>query len=174
MPEEVAQSNGRDDPLISIGVLAEKVGLSVSAVRKYETEGLLIAHRTPSGHRLFSQEDIARVRHIKHLIQDLGLNMEGIRRMQALLPCWEILPCDPENKKKCVAYQVASRACWTIKGLACAPQGNECRNCLVYRLGTLRTEDIKHLLHNPGELKRKDILLSKLRDRINDSTEGEH
>ena len=74
-----------DDPVISIGVLAQRVGLSVSAVRKYENEGLIIAHRTDSGHRLFSLEDIKRVRNIQHMIQDLGLNIEGIRRMQALL-----------------------------------------------------------------------------------------
>ena len=50
-----------DDPLIPIGVLAERVGLSVSAIRKYENESLIIAHRTDSGHRLFSREDIDRV-----------------------------------------------------------------------------------------------------------------
>ena len=74
------------DPVISIGVLAEKVGLSVSTVRKYENEGLIIAHRTDSGHRLFSHEDIGRVRSIHYMIQDLGLNIEGIHRIQALLP----------------------------------------------------------------------------------------
>ena len=74
-----------EDPVISIGVLAQKVGLSVSAVRKYEAEGLIIAHRTASGHRLFSPEDISRVRNVHHMIQDSGLNVEGIRRMQALL-----------------------------------------------------------------------------------------
>ncbi|NQT40396.1 MAG: MerR family DNA-binding transcriptional regulator, partial [Planctomycetes bacterium] len=51
-----------EDPLIPIGVLAERVGLSVSAIRKYENESLIIAHRTDSGHRLFSHEDIGRVR----------------------------------------------------------------------------------------------------------------
>ena len=60
-----------DDPLIAIGALARKVGLSVSAVRKYENEGLIIAHRTASGHRLFSHEDISRVRNIQHMIQKL-------------------------------------------------------------------------------------------------------
>ena len=169
---EATPQNGLDDPVISIGILAEKVGLSVSAVRKYETEGLLIAHRTASGHRLFSHEDIQRVRNIKHLIQDLGLNMEGIRRMQALLPCWELLPCDPENKRSCAAYQVASRACWTIKGLACAPQGNECRKCVVYRLGSLCTEDMKQLVHDPLERGSTDAVVARLVRRIRDSNEG--
>lgn len=104
MPEDNAQPE-MDDPLISIGVLARNVGLSVSAVRKYENQGLLVAHRTDSGHRLFSHEDISRVRNIQHMIQDLGLNIEGIRRMQSLLPCWDLLPCPAKTPKNCPAYK---------------------------------------------------------------------
>jgi MerR family transcriptional regulator/heat shock protein HspR len=142
-----------DDPVMAIGVLAEKVGLSVSALRKYEREGLLIAHRTESGHRLFSHEDISRVRNIQHLIQDLGLNIEGIRRMQALLPCWDLLPCSDETRRSCPGHQDGARPCWMIKGLPCAPQGNECRMCTVYRFGSLCTQDIKRLLFEDNGLK---------------------
>jgi MerR family transcriptional regulator/heat shock protein HspR len=138
---------------MAIGVLAERVGLSVSAVRKYEREGLLIAHRTDSGYRLFSHEDIDRVRNIQHLIQDLGLNIEGIRRMQALLPCWELLPCSNEDRTGCPGQQDAARPCWMIKGLPCAPKGNECRRCAVYRFGSLCTQDIKRLLFEGNGLK---------------------
>lgn len=137
-----------DDPVIAIGILAERVGLSVSAVRKYENEGLIIAHRTEAGHRLFSHEDISRVRHIQHMIQDLGLNLEGIRRMQALLPCWDLLPCSVETRKSCPAYKDNTRPCWMTRGLNCAPQGNECRRCVVYRFGSLCTQDIKGVLHD--------------------------
>ena len=137
-----------DDPVISIGVLAKKVGLSVSAIRKYENAGLIIAYRTDSGRRLFSPEDIERVRNIQHMIQDLGLNIEGIRRMQALLPCWDLAPCDAETRKSCPSFNDNTRPCWTIKGLDCAPQGNECRCCIVYRFGSLCTQDIKRLLHD--------------------------
>jgi MerR family transcriptional regulator/heat shock protein HspR len=140
--------NDMDDPVISIGVLAQKVGLSVSAVRKYEREGLIIAHRTESGHRLFSHDDISRVRNVQHMIQNLGLNIEGIRRMQALLPCWDLLPCGEETRDRCPAYQDPTRPCWTIHGLDCAPKGTECRQCIVYRLGSLCTQDIKRLLHD--------------------------
>ena len=58
------------DTVISIGTLAKKVGLSVSAIRKYEEEGLIISHRSDSGHRLFSYEDIERLRTIQHLIKN--------------------------------------------------------------------------------------------------------
>jgi MerR family transcriptional regulator/heat shock protein HspR len=141
-----------DEPVISIGVLARKVGLSVSAVRRYENEGLLIAHRSDSGHRLFSHEDMDRVQKIQHMIQDLGLNIEGIRRLQALLPCWDLLPCGAETRENCPAYQDSTRPCWTIKGVDCAPQGNECRQCAVYRFGSMCTGDIKRWLHDQNDL----------------------
>ncbi len=160
-----------DDPVMSIGVLAEKVGLSVSAVRKYESEGLIIAHRTASGHRLFSHEDISRVEHVHHMIQDLGLNVEGIRRMQALLPCWDLLPCDSEVRASCPAHNEGTRPCWMIKGLDCAPQGNECRRCTVYRFGSLCTEEIKSLMHaeacpQDGSAAIKELLDRKRRSRM--------
>ena len=155
-----------DDPVISIGILAEKVGLSVSAVRKYENEGLIIAHRTGAGHRLFSHEDISRVRHIQHMIQDLGLNLEGIRRMQALLPCWDLLPCSAETQGSCPAYKDNTRPCWMIKGLHCAPQGNECRRCVVYRFGSLCTQDIKGLLHDQNDSQDAGAASRKLLQRL--------
>jgi hypothetical protein len=155
-----------DDPVVSIGVLAQRVGLSVSAVRKYENEGLIIAHRTDAGHRLFSLEDIKRVRNIHHMIQDLGLNIEGIRRMQALLPCWDLHPCDMETRKSCPSFNDNTRPCWTIMGLNCAPQGNECRRCVVYRFGSLCTQDIKRLLHDQDGTQNGDEAMGELVQRL--------
>jgi hypothetical protein len=154
-----------EDPVISIGVLAQKVGLSVSAVRKYEAEGLIIAHRTASGHRLFSHEDVSRVGNIHHMIRDLGFNIEGIRRMQALLPCWDLLPCTPETRKTCPAYQENTRPCWTIRGLDCAPQGNECRQCVVYRFGSLCTEEIKTLVYDQAGTPDVSVAMNELLSR---------
>ena len=100
-------------------------------------------------------EDIERVRNIHHMIQDLGLNIEGIRRMQALLPCWDLHPCDAETSKRCPAFNDNTRPCWMIKGLDCAPLGNECRRCVVYRLGSLCAQDIKRLLHDYDDTRRR-------------------
>jgi len=154
-----------EDPVISIGVLAERVGLSVSAVRKYENEGLVLAHRGERGRRLLCHHDVDRVRHIHHLIQDLGLNIEGIRRLQALLPCWELLPCDTDTRDRCPAYRERTRPCWAMKGLECAQQGNACRRCVVYRLGSLRTDAIKSVLYDQRDDDDSDSIMSELLDR---------
>jgi hypothetical protein len=168
---EVPFKDEDNEPVASIGVLAQKVGLSVSAVRKYENEGLVIAHRTESGHRLFSHEDFERVQNIHHLIHDLGLNIEAIRRMQALLPCWDLLPCDPKTCESCGAYNDNTRPCWMIKGLDCAPQGNECRQCQVYRFGSLCTEEIKSLVYDHGNSSDSSVAIKELLNRKRRSQE---
>jgi DNA-binding transcriptional MerR regulator len=147
------------DPVISIGTLAEKVGLSVSAIRKYEVAGLIIPHRANSGHRMFSYEDITRIRVIQYMIKDLGFNAEGIRRLQALLPCWDLLPCQKKVRNKCQAFEDNSKPCWMMKHAHCTLQGNECRNCLVYRFGSLCIEDIKKLIYsNPSGIDPKTTI----------------
>jgi MerR family transcriptional regulator/heat shock protein HspR len=140
-----------DSPVIAIGILAQEVGLSVSAVRRYENEGLIISHRAVSGHRLFSHEDVHRVRNIHHMIRDLGLNIEGIRRMQALLPCWDLIPCGEERRRKCRAYCGSEQPCWMSRGDDCACREPSCRECVVYRFGSLCMEDIKGLFREQDD-----------------------
>lgn len=134
------------DAVISIGTVAEKLGVSVSSIRRYEEAGLVIALRTPSGHRLFSYEDLQRIEKIRRIIHDLGLNIEGIRRLQALLPCWELLPCSPEIRDKCPAYQSNDRPCWMVKKHAMVG-GCVCRRCSVYRHGIKGILGIKQLVY---------------------------
>ena len=145
---EYNNSSPNTDPIISIGTVADKLDTSVSSIRKYEAEGFIIPYKSDSGHRLFSLEDIERIRTIQHLIKDYGLNLEGIRRLQALLPCWIILPCSKKQSKKCPALKDYSKPCWMINGLDCVTQGNECRICHVYRFGSLYVENIKEIVFN--------------------------
>jgi MerR family redox-sensitive transcriptional activator SoxR len=46
---------------LSIGQLAARTGLSVSAIRYYEAEGLVSADRNAGGHRRFLRADIRRL-----------------------------------------------------------------------------------------------------------------
>lgn len=151
-----------EDPVIAIGVLATRVGLSVSAIRKYENDGLILARRTEGGHRLFSREDIARVRTIQHMVHDLGLSLEAIRRLQALLPCWDLRPCDADTRARCPAFGGECGPCWVARGVAGASQGSRCRACVVYRFGSLCTEDIKHLVHDQGDFESRGSAIRTL------------
>ncbi|MEW5994980.1 MAG: MerR family transcriptional regulator [Candidatus Zixiibacteriota bacterium] len=139
------------EPVISIGTAAAKVGLSVSALRKYEKEGLLIFYRSGAGRRLLSWADIELIKIIQHLISELGLNIEGIRRLLALLPCWKLKPCSDSEKAVCGAARDPMRPCWMVNRSMCRQQGVDCRECHVYRRGAYCTEIMKSLLFDIDE-----------------------
>jgi len=140
-------SVGPLDPVISMGAAANMLNISVSNLRKYEAEGLMIYYRTETSRRMLCREDIDRICLLKHLNKVRGINFEGIRRLLALLPCWELKPCSEEEKASCPVIENSVVPCWTQKDSACAQKGEDCRTCVVYRFGAYCTEDIKAFLH---------------------------
>src|SRR5919112_1962651 len=58
---------------------ADIVRVHPRTLRIYEGEGLLCPARTPSNIRLYSENDIRRVLWIRHLTQERGVNLAGIR-----------------------------------------------------------------------------------------------
>ncbi|MEA2538101.1 MAG: MerR family transcriptional regulator, heat shock protein HspR [Chloroflexota bacterium] len=66
-------------PVYVISVAAGLVRVHPRTLRIYEDEGLLCPARTPSNIRLYSEDDIRRVLWIRHLTQDRGVNLAGIR-----------------------------------------------------------------------------------------------
>lgn len=71
--------------LISIGELAARTGVAVSAIRFYEAKGLVEALRTRGGQRRFLRADIRRVSFIL-IGQQLGLSLEEIAAELRRLP----------------------------------------------------------------------------------------
>lgn len=70
---------------ISIGQMARRTGLAVSAVRFYESEGLLTAARNRGGHRRFPKSEIRRASFIL-ISQQLGFSLAEIREALSSLP----------------------------------------------------------------------------------------
>ena len=61
-----------------ISVAARVLQMHPQTLRKYERIGLVSPSRTHGMLRLYSEEDIARLRLIKHLVDELGLNLAGV------------------------------------------------------------------------------------------------
>ena len=74
-----------EDRFITIGRLAERTGVAVSALRFYEEKGLLTALRTSGNQRRFLRSDIRRVSFIL-IAQKLGLSLTEIEDQLAKLP----------------------------------------------------------------------------------------
>ena len=67
------------DGVYIISVAARILEMHPQTLRKYERAGLVTPSRTGGMLRLYSEEDIARLRLIKHLVGDLGLNGAGVQ-----------------------------------------------------------------------------------------------
>lgn len=70
---------------ISIGALAKRTGVAVSAIRFYEHKGLLTSLRTGGNQRRFLRSDIRRISFIL-IAQKLGLGLVEIEHELATLP----------------------------------------------------------------------------------------
>ncbi len=70
---------------LPIGGLAERTGVAPSALRFYEAEGLIHAHRSEGGQRRYSRDMIRRVSFIR-VAQQVGLRLEEIRSALDGLP----------------------------------------------------------------------------------------
>src|SRR5215208_4999030 len=64
-----------------ISVAAELAGMHPQTLRIYESRGLVQPKRSPKNTRLYSQEDVDRVRRIQELTSEMGMNLAGVERV---------------------------------------------------------------------------------------------
>jgi MerR family transcriptional regulator/heat shock protein HspR len=64
-----------------ISVAAELAEMHPQTLRMYETRGLITPKRSPKGTRLYSQQDVDRLRRIQQMTAELGMNLAGVERV---------------------------------------------------------------------------------------------
>ena len=132
-------------PLYSIGIVAELLNVSVHTIRLYENEGLIIPFKKDSKHRLFTQNDVLRLKCIIIAIRDNKFSISAIKTIFAMIPCWKIKNCSNENRKNCEAFKGHLMPCWTLKhnNNICSLQ--LCNQCEVY-INHTNCENIKETI----------------------------
>ena len=70
-----------EDNLFFISVAARMLGMHPQTLRKYERLGLVQPTRTIGSMRLYSREELARLKVIKRLVDDAGINLAGVQRL---------------------------------------------------------------------------------------------
>ena len=76
--------SGGATPKYMIGVAAELLGVHPQTLRMYEQRGLIRPRRTPGGTRLYSDDDLERVRRVTRLASGFGLSLQGAEYAVAL------------------------------------------------------------------------------------------
>ena len=77
------------EPRYVISIAARMVGVRTHTLRYYERIGIVEPSRSRGNIRLYSESDIAQLRRVKTLMEDLGVNLAGVevimRMMQRML-----------------------------------------------------------------------------------------
>lgn len=144
----MAQS--QDIKWYKIGEVARQLEIAVETIRMYERAGLFIPEKTESGQRTFNDEDIHWLSCIRRLITELGMNIQGIRMMLALMPCWGLKPCSEQNRSICPAFHGAIKPCWMMKDKIPESCRGNCRECNVYR-SAINCENLKSMIYHIKE-----------------------
>ena len=72
------------DEFILISMAARVLGMHPQTLRKYERRGLVRPSRTAGSMRVYSREEMARLRLIKRLVDDVGVNLAGVQQLLSI------------------------------------------------------------------------------------------
>ena len=75
---------GLDQELYLISMAARMLGMHPQTLRKYERLGLVQPSRTIGSMRLYSRDELERLRLIKRLVDDAGINLAGVQRLLSI------------------------------------------------------------------------------------------
>ena len=90
-----------------ISMAARELGMHPQTLRKYERLGLVQPSRTIGSMRLYSREEIRRLRAIKRLVDEMGINLAGVQQLltiadvvERIRPLVDERPDDSPGRKR--------------------------------------------------------------------------
>ncbi|MGE3956149.1 MAG: MerR family transcriptional regulator [Vicinamibacterales bacterium] len=75
---------GIHDDYFFISVAARMLGMHPQTLRKYERLGLVQPSRTIGSMRVYSHDELERLKVIKRLVDDAGINLAGVQRLLSI------------------------------------------------------------------------------------------
>src|SRR5882724_11729902 len=75
---------GLEQDLYLISIAARMLGMHPQTLRKYERLGLVQPTRTIGSMRLYSRDELERIKLIKRLVDDAGINLAGVQRLLSI------------------------------------------------------------------------------------------
>lgn len=138
LPKKIPISSKRlerlaaEDPdlaILRIGKVSQYTGLSASAVRKYETLGLLLPRLTRSAQRLYSPRDVAWLLQVQAFQQSTSLGPLTVRYLIRLIPNKKVRQVFLDSP---CSYDMDSDICWK-SAMNNGEMRSVCRNCPTYQ-----------------------------------------
>jgi len=113
----MAEDGGiREEPCFVISVAARIVGVHAQTLRHYERLGLIWPSRTSGRQRMYSMADIERIRQVRTLTEDMGVNLAGAEVALKLMARVKELEDEVASLKDTVACLTNSQRQQTTRG----------------------------------------------------------
>jgi MerR family transcriptional regulator/heat shock protein HspR len=100
---------GYEEPVYTIGIAAKLLKVCPATLRIWERKGLIRITRMGKN-RFYSQCNIDRLEHIKKLLQEDRVNIEGVKKILDTTYCWDIKQCSPKTRKSCLVFRRRGKA----------------------------------------------------------------
>jgi MerR family transcriptional regulator/heat shock protein HspR len=72
------KDSAENEPRYVISIAARMVGVQTHTLRYYERVGIIEPHRSRGNIRLYSERDVAHLKRVKTLMDDMGVNLAGV------------------------------------------------------------------------------------------------
>ncbi len=123
----------KDDslPIYTIGIAAQLLEVHQETLRIWERNGLITPGRK-NNQRLYSNNDLKKLKFIKMLLDSKGLNLAGVRQLIDFYPCWGKENCKGGMKKEADNYVNPAKPCWKEEDTFCftpLDKADYCQDC---------------------------------------------
>ena len=124
-------NNNENTPMYTIGIVAELLGVHQETLRIWERNNLISPQRKNT-QRLYSNNDLKKLKFIKKLLDNDGLNLAGVRQLIEFYPCWWKENCRGGKEKSEGVYINTAKACWKAEDTFCfkpLDKADYCQDC---------------------------------------------
>ena len=107
-----------DEALYTIGTVSKIIGEHPETLRVWERNNLIKPERT-GYQRKYNNNDVKRLKFIKYMIDEKGLNIAGVKQITSMYSCWYKRNCNGGAYKNSVTSINESKPCWKNEGTYC-------------------------------------------------------
>ena len=110
--------------------------MSIRKLCGYGKEKGLIQPNRQGYQRRYLNEDLKRLKFIKYLIDEKGLNIAGVKHIISMYPCWTKKNCKGGARKNSPVPINETKPCWKLEGTYCMialDKAEVCNTCEFYR-----------------------------------------
>ncbi len=134
-----------DTGVYTIGTVACLIGEHPETLRVWEKNELISPDRS-SYQRKYTNNDLKRLKFIKYLIDEKGLNIAGVKQIISMYSCWYKRNCKGGAEKNSRILINESKPCWKSEETYCrvvVDKSEMCNQCNILRVCIDCSECIK-------------------------------